>query len=695
MASASQAVGSIGEALAHAERLAAARPDLALLQIDEILLTAPGLPQALLLKGRMERQSGDAGAACITLQALTASQPKSALAALELGLASYATGDIPAATAKLRRAVTLKPDLAEAWTALADVLRLAGEDQEADRAYLTGVRASTLDPLLARAAIALLEHKLADAEAILRDRLRTRPTDVAAIRMMAELAVRLGRYGDAIKLLTRAVELAPGFVAAREMLARTLQRHNRPAEALPEIDRLLAADPANPSFALLRAALLVRIGEQDEAATVYADVLARFPRQAKAWMSYGHVLKTIGRLDEAIAAYRTAIGQDPQLGEVWWSLANLKTFRFSADDVAAMRTSLDRAADDEQRVHLQFALGKALEDGGEDEAAAGAYSAANALHHPTLGYNPDETTDQCRREAALFTPAFLAERADGGCPASDPIFVVGLPRSGSTLIEQILASHSQVEGTSELPDLMAIAARLAGRRAGEQITAYPEMLGDLSPDARRALGEEYIERTRVHRHTDKPFFIDKMPNNWMHVGLIRLILPNAKVIDARRHPLGTGWSAFKQHFARGQGFTYDQTDLGRYYRDYVAAMAHIDRAMPGFVDRVIYERMVADTEAEVRALLDHCRLPFEPACLAFHENARAVRTPSSEQVRQPIFADAVDHWRRFEPWLGEMKAALGNVLTAYPAVPHDLDFSDDGHKTRAMQGTEDRKERHS
>jgi predicted Zn-dependent protease len=697
--SASEAVvemtGPIGTALAHAARCAADRPMLALEQVAEILRAVPDHPQALLIRGRAQRFAGQPDAARATLAALVAAQPRSAAAALELGLAERAIGEDAAAIASLRRAVTLKPDLAEAWGALADLLRAAGEEAEADRAHLQGVGASRHDPLLAQAAIALLGGRLAEAEHALRGRLRERPTDIAAIRMMAELAIRLGRHDDGVRLLGRALALAPGFAAAREMLARTLQRQNRPVEAMAQVDTLLAADPLNPSVAMLKASLLVRVGDQPGAAEVYAATLARHPGQAKAWMSYAHVLKTIGRTDDAIAAYREALDRRPTLGEVWWSLANLKTYRFTDADVAAMQAALGRTGDADDRLHLHFALGKAHEDAGANAAAFAAYGEGNRIRHGQLGYDADETHDQCVREAALFTPAFLAARAKGGCPAPDPIFVVGLPRSGSTLIEQILASHSMIEGTTELPDLMAIAARLAGRRDVGEPVRYPELLADLTPDQRTALGEEYIARTRVNRREGTPYFIDKMPNNWMHVGLIRLILPNAKIIDARRHPLGCGWSAYKQHFSRGQAFSYDLGDLGRYYRDYVTAMAHVDRVMPGGVHRVIYEAMVADTEAEVRALLGHLGLPFEAGCLAFHRNDRAVRTPSSEQVRQPIFADAVDHWRRFDPWLAPLRDALGPVVDSYPAVPAGIDFTDDGQKSRAAQGREEPEQKSS
>ena len=425
-------------------------------------------------------------------------------------------------------------------------------------------------------------------------------------------------------------------------------------------------DPGHPGYRNLKAAALGRIGEYDQAIDLYGGVLKEHPGQPKVWMSYGHALKTVGRQAEAVAAYRRSLDLAPALGEAWWSLANLKTVRFTDADVAAMRAGLARGdISGEDRFHLDFALGKALEDEGDYEASFRHYAAGNALRRESLGYDAEETTDHLRRSKALLTPGFFAARAGQGDPSTAPIFIVGLPRSGSTLIEQILSSHSQVEGTQELPDIIALSRRLGGKARD----AYPEALAGLGPADLSALGAEYLSRAQIHRKLGRPFFIDKMPNNFQHLGLIQLILPNAKVIDARRHPLGCGFSGFKQHFARGQGFTYSQEDIGRYYADYVALMAHFDAVLPGPVHRVIYEQLVADPEGQVRALLDHCGLPFEAECLRFYENDRAVRTASSEQVRQPIFTDAADHWRHYEPWLGPLKASLGPVLEHYPRAP--------------------------
>jgi tetratricopeptide (TPR) repeat protein len=511
------------------------------------------------------------------------------------------------------------------------------------------------------AALALHDNQLHIAEPLLKAHLREDPFDVAAIRMLAELAGRIGRYPDAEKLLRRAIELAPGFTAARGNLALVLYRQNRPDEALAELDTVLAEEPENLGPHNLRAAALGRIGGFGEALAIYEDVLKRAPGQPKIWMSYGHTLKTVGRLAEGIAAYRQAIGLNPSLGEVWWSLANLKTVRFDDADVAAMEAALTQEdLSDEDRFHLDFALGKAFEDRKQADAAFAHYAQGNALRRKSVIYDADLTRRSTDASVALYTREFFSERSGSGFDAPDPIFVLGMPRAGSTLIEQILSSHPLVEGTSELADI----PRLARRHKG-----YPKAIGALSADELRAMGEDYLKTTRIQRRTDRPFFIDKLPNNWAYAPFIHLILPNAKIIDARRHPLSCCFSNFKQHFAKGQGFSYDLDDLGRYYRDYVRLMAHVDHVLPGRVHRAIYERMVDDTEAEVRALLAACGLEFDPACLAFYETERAVRTPSSEQVRQPIFREGTEAWKPFEPWFDPLKAALGDVLSAYPEVP--------------------------
>ncbi|WP_428685796.1 tetratricopeptide repeat-containing sulfotransferase family protein [Sphingopyxis sp.] len=527
------------------------------------------------------------------------------------------------------------------------------------------------------AALALSENRLPDAEAALRGRLREDATDVAAIRMLAEVAGRIGRYGDAEKLLSRALELAPGFGAARANLATVYYKQNRFAEAAETLDAVLGDDPDNPAHANLKAAALGRIGGYDEAITLYEELTRRFPAQGKLWMSYGHILKTVGRQDDSIAAYRRGLEADPGLGEIWWSLANLKTIRFEANDRAAMEEALVATpagdpARDEDRLHLHFALGKAYDDAGEAEPAFRHYAAGNAIRAGQLDYSAAETSTTADRAIAAFSADLFAARSGYGDPSPDPVFILGLPRAGSTLVEQILASHSAVEGTMELPDIPSLALTL-GREAKGDARLWVEALVEAPAEQLADLGADYLRRTAVQRKTEKPFYIDKLPNNWLYLPFIRLVLPNAKIIDARRHPLDCCFSNFRQHFAKGQAFSYGLADIGTYYRDYVRLMAHIDAVQPGRVHRVIHEALLDDPEAEVRALLGWLGLDFEEGCLDFHRNARAVRTASSEQVRRPINRDGVDQWRPYEAWLDPLKTALGPVLTAYPEVPASFD----------------------
>jgi tetratricopeptide (TPR) repeat protein len=574
------------------------------------------------------------------------------------------------AAEQAREILRASPGNPDAYRLLGAALRRTGDDEEAERAELDAIHASVRDPGLIRAAEALLDNDLPVAEPILRQHLKAKPTDVAAIRMMGELAARIGRYRDAENLLRRALELAPGFAAARANLATILYRQNRPAEAIEMLDALPDEANGNVAHQNLKAAALGRIGGYDEAIGIYEQVLERMPEQPKVWMSYGHVLKTVGRQTDSIAAYRRATSIAPSLGEVWWSLANLKTVGLDDADVAAMSRALEvESLGEEDRFHLHFALGKALEDRGQAAESFRHYAEGNRLRRAMIDYRPDATTRHVERCIALFTADFFEARRGQGCPAPDPIFILGMPRAGSTLIEQILASHPEIEGTMELPDIPAIARRLGGEGRAIADSAYPDCLAGLDADTLRGLGEEYLERTRIHRKTDRPLFIDKMPNNWAHVGLIRLILPGARIIDARRHPLACGFSNFKQHFARGQAFSYDLGELGHYYRDYVELMDHFDRVQPGAVHRVLHEALVEDPEGEVRALLDYLGLPFASECLRFYETERAVRTASSEQVRRPISREGVDQWKSYDPWLGPLREALGPLVDAYPHQP--------------------------
>ncbi|HZF17412.1 MAG TPA: sulfotransferase [Steroidobacteraceae bacterium] len=665
----SEPVGTVEVALAHSTRLLETDPGLAAEQAIEILKVSPGHPAAALLLGVARRRGGNVPAAIEALEELTRAHPKFALAHLELAFAYGTAGRGESAVRALLSAVALKPDLPDAWRTLGDHLTAMGETERADAAYANHIRTSTRDPRLLEPAAALCDGRVAVAEALLREHLKAFPTDVAAIRMLAEVATRLGRLVDAELLLERCLELAPSFTGARHNYAVVLHRQTKSVAALREIERLLAAEPRNPGYRNLKAAALARLGEYDGAIAVYREVLGEYPGQAKVWMSFGHALKTAGDRAESIDAYRRSIGLAPGLGEAYWSLANLKTFRFEAGDVAAMERQLKRNdLSIEDRLHFHFALGKALEDTHDYARSFEHYVEGNRQRRALAKYDASEMSQYQERSRRFFTREFFEARRGFGSRARDPIFIVGLPRSGSTLVEQILASHSAIEGTMELPDLPAM-ARTLGRGPDDKEERYPEVLGTLTAAELEALGEQYLRQTRVQRKTAAPYFIDKLPNNFAHVGFIQLILPQARIIDVRRHPLGCCFSGFKQHFARGQHFTYGLKDIGRYYRDYVELTAHYDTVLPGRVHRVIYETLVDDTEGEVRRLLAYCGLEFEAGCLRFHENERAVRTASSEQVRTPIYRDGLEQWRNYNEWLGPLRDALGPVVEAYPAAP--------------------------
>ncbi|HEX3367658.1 tetratricopeptide repeat-containing sulfotransferase family protein [Phenylobacterium sp.] len=644
--------------IARAAALLASDPGQARREAEAILRLAPSDPRALLILASARRRLGDAPGAHAVLAPLAQAYPRAATTQYELGLTLADLGEAAPAAAALHNAVSLNRDLADAWRALGDLKFKAGEVAAAEAAFAEHRRATVTDPALKGAAEALFAGRVAEAETQLRAHLTRHLADAAATRMLAEVYLRQSRYGDAEILFARALELDPGHDGARFGYADALFRQQKASEALVEVERLLALAPKDPAYLNLQAACLALVGEDARVIAIYEGLLADYPRQPRLWLNYGHTLRAVGRREEAVTAYKKSLELAPGLGDAYWSLANLKVAALGPADEAAMLAGLDRGdltADD--RLHLHYALGKALEDRGEPAAAFEHYARGAALRRTETPYDAAETTAQLRRAEALFTREVFAERAGAGSPSEAPIFIVGLPRAGSTLVEQILASHSQVEGTMELPDLGLIARGFG--------PSYPEALASLDAAALTALGERYLATTRVHRKLGRAFFIDKMPNNFQHVGLIQLFLPRAKIIDARRHPLGSGFSAFKQHFAQGQAFSYDLADVGAYYRDYVAWMDHIDAVLPGRVHRVIYEDLVQDTEAEVARLLAYCGLPFEDACLRFHENSRAVRTVSSEQVRRPIFRDGLEQWRAYEPWLDPLKAALGPALAGW------------------------------
>ena len=623
------------------------------------LARAPRDARAALILASALRRRGDASGALAILRPLAAAYPNAALTQYEYGAVLTLTGEPGRGITALRRATALGPDHADAWRALGEALFAEGDNAGAEAAFARHRRVRVRDPRLKPAAEALFAGRFADAEQSLRRCLAARPDDPLALQMLADVLARGARFADAEALLARCLDLEPGLDGARFAYAGALFHQQKGAAAAAELERLLAAEPANPAYGNLMAACLELVGDFDRALAIYEGLLGPHARQPLLWLNYGHMLRTVGRREDAAAAYRRAIGLDAALGEAYLGLVNLQA-SLTAGEAAAMAREVERPdLSPRDKAYLSFALGRALDAAGDPGGAFASYARGATLRRAEAPYDARDFTAYVERCVSVFSAEFLASRRHFGAEADDPIFVVGLHRSGSTLIEQILASHSAVEGTMELPDIGLIAKRLGW---SDPTADYPATTARIDAAQAAALGRGYIEATRAHRPLGRRFFIDKMPNNFQHLGLIQLILPRARIIDARRHPLGAGLSAFKQHFADAQPFTYDLADLGRYYRDYVALMAHFDAVLPGRVLRVIYEDLVENTEAQVRRLLAFCGLDFEPGCLAFHENQRAVRTVSSEQVRQPIFREGVEGWRRYEPWLGPLKDALGPAL---------------------------------
>jgi tetratricopeptide (TPR) repeat protein len=654
--------------LMRAAALLDSDPAAAARKAGEVLAKWPGHAEASLLLAVACRALGDPAAAASLLESLAEKQAGSAVILMELGRAYAAGGRGAQAEALLRRAVALDANLADAWRELAARLHAAGDAVAGDVAYARYTSLVAEPPELSDAVVALADSRVAAAEALLRQRLQAAPRDTVAMRMLADALARRAETAEAERWLQACLALAPGYAAARYDLALLLYAQQKTRELLPHVERLLAAEPGNSKYLSLKASALRLAGRIEEALAIMARVVAARPDDGRMWILHGHLLRAAGRQAAAIDAYRHSLAVRPASGEAYWSLANLKTFRFASADLEAMRTQLaDPTVRGLDRAHFEFALGKALEDDRQYSASFEHYAAGNAQQRALIDYDPQWTTADVRRWKAVLTREFFARRAGYGSDRKDPIFIVGLPRSGSTLLEQMLASHSAVDGTRELPEIGWIADGIAASAAAAGGPPYPQALVSLAPEQLRAFAERYLEQTREYRSHGRPRFIDKMLFNFGHVGLIHLMFPRASIIDARRHPLGCGFSCYKQLFTAGMPFSYDLAELGRYYRDYVDLMEHIDAVLPGRVHRVYYERLVADPEAELRALLDYCGLPFEAECLRFYENPRVVQTVSSEQVRQPIYVDSVDQWRHYESWLDPLKQALGDLVDRYPA----------------------------
>jgi predicted Zn-dependent protease len=577
----------------------------------------------------------------------------------ERGHCYLAARNPAAALAAYLDAVRMNVALPASWKALEVLFRSAGRVEESENAAAQVKRLASWPAAVMTATGLFADGEVHAAEHMIREFLLAHPQHVEAMRLLAQIGMHLDVLDDAEFLLESALMLAPDYHPMRYDYALTLLRRHKHAQAVAELDRLLAAEPGNRAYRITYATACVGLGRHEEAIERYRALLAETPEAADLHLSIAHALKTLGKQKEAVESYRAAYQAQPDFGDAYWSLANLKTYRFTDEEMARMRAQVDRpdvrALD---RYHLHFALGKALEDRNEFAESFSHYRIGNALKKSDIRFKLQPILRNAELQSAICTREFFEARKGYGFDCADPIFIVGLPRAGSTLLEQILASHSLVEGTTELPEILRLVGELQGRDPDFANPRYPAVLADLKPEDFSRFGEKYIADTRVHR-TGLPRFIDKMPNNFRHVGLIHLILPNARIIDARREPMACCFSNFKQLFASGQEFTYSLEDIASYYRMYGELMRHWDEVLPGRVLRVQHEEVVEDLEGNVRRILQFCGLDFEPACLEFYKTERSVRTASSEQVRQPIYKEGLDQWRKFEPWLGELRSRLG------------------------------------
>ena len=625
----------------------------------------PGHYEALYLIARCQRYLGQVDTALQTLAQMEVQHPRYSRLHEERGHCYVVLRDAPRAIDALLHAVNINPALPSSWNLLEGLYRMTGDTANAATAASHVATLKRLAPEVVRATSHFSDGELDPAEQIIRAYLLKAGNDVEAMRLLARIGLARDVLDDADLLLEAVLKIAPDYRAARYDYACVLFERHLYKRACEEIEKLLAIDPEHLDYRTLYASASVGLGEHDRAIALYQQLLHVLPGAADLHLSLAHSLKTQGRQADAIDAYRAATIARPSFGDAYWSLANLKTYRFSDDEIARMRSEEAMPATPlVDRYHLCFALGKAFEDRGDHAESWRYYQQGNALKRSESRYRAEIIETNTQRQIDICTRDFLAGRADAGDPSPDPIFIVGLPRAGSTLLEQILASHSLVEGTQELADIPRIVLDLQGRDPNLDDPRYPGVLAQMQPEDFRRLGEKYLRDTRIYRG-GKPFFIDKMPNNFRHLGLIHLMLPNAKIIDARREPMACCFSNFKQLFATGQEFTYSIEDIARYYRTYLDLMQHWDDVLPGRVLRVYHEDVVDDLESNVRRILDFCGLPFEPACLEFHKTARSVRTASSEQVRQPIFRDGLDQWTKFAPYLDPLKDMLGDALVRY------------------------------
>ena len=632
---------------------------------ETLAVQVPENRDVLYLIAVSQRQLSKIPEALATLERLERHQPAFSRLYQERGHCYVVMRDAPQAIEAFLQGVNLNPALPASWSMLERLYRMTGQTENAGVAAEHVATLKRLPPEIVQATGLFSEGLLTPAENLIRAYLLKHGHHIEAMRLLARIGFKREVFDDAELLLEGVLELAPDYRAARHDYALVLVARHKYLRAREELEKLLQFEPKNRQYWMLYANACVGLGEHDRALPLYREFLVDTPQAPDLHLSVAHCLKTLGRQQEAIEAYRASAAARSNYGDAYWSLANLKTYRFTDDEIARMRS--EEAAPSTQlvdRYHLCFALGKALEDRGEYQESFGYYERGNSLKRSESRYRPQTIELNTRKQIEVCTREFFAQRVGVGADSAEPIFIVGLPRSGSTLIDQILASHSRVEGTQELAEIPRMVLELQGRDPDLDDPRYPRVLADLTPADCLRLGDKYLRDTRIFR-TDKPHFVDKMPNNFRHLGLIHLILPNAKIIDARREPMACCFSNLKQLFATGQEFSYSVEDIARYYRTYLELMRHWQAVLPGRVLRVMHEDIVDDLEGNVRRILDFCGLEFEPGCVEFYKTARSIRTASSEQVRQPIFREGLEQWKNFKPYLGALEDALGDALVHY------------------------------
>lgn len=578
----------------------------------------------------------------------------------EKGFIYLALNETTLAKKSFEKAVELNPSLVASWQALIQLYRDENQQNNIQKAANHLEKLKKLPPALLAVTELMHEGKLLKAEQICRHFLQNNKRHVDGMCMLAEIGIELKIYDDAEFLLASALELEPNHIHARSLYLNLLIRLGKYKVAAQQVEPLLIAQPDNLSFKIAKASALTGLGEIEQAISLFEQVVAENDQVPGFHLQLGHALKTKGEIEKAISSYQKAYQLSPSYGDAFWSLANTKTYRFSDSEIAQMQTQQnneDLALLDS--IQLHFATGKAFEDRKDYDQAFKSYQKGNELQHAHNGFDITKFEQQVAEQIKYCTPELFKNRGNLGLNVPDPIFILGLPRAGSTLLEQILASHSQVDGTMELHNILGLASRLRGRSKSQndEEAQYPKNLAEINPEYFKRFGQQFIDETQVYREK-APLFIDKMPNNFIHIGLIRLILPNAKIIDARRSPMACCFSGFKQLFAEGQDFSYNLEDIGRYYQAYLKIMAHWDAVLPGHVLTVNHEDVVDDLETQVRRMLDFVGLEFEQSCVDFHKTKRNIKTPSSEQVRQPIYKSATEQWRYFEPYLGPLKKVL-------------------------------------